>query len=85
MAVLTGLEPATIPQTTGYPTIGRQDLIIFADVTGVEPAPNCVTGRHLNHLTSHPYLSNRQDSNLRADASNAPEINHSSTTRYLFV
>ena len=24
-AVLTGLEPATIPQTTGYPTIGRQD------------------------------------------------------------
>ena len=25
LAVLTGLEPATIPQTTGYPTIGRQD------------------------------------------------------------
>ena len=30
---------------------------IFADVTGVEPAPNCVTGRHLNRLTSHPYFS----------------------------
>ena len=50
----TNIAVVTIPQTTGYPTIGRQDL-----------------------------LSNRQDSNLRADASNAPEINHSSTTRYL--
>ena len=29
---------------------------ILADVTGVEPAPNCVTGRHLNRLTSHPYF-----------------------------
>ena len=29
---------------------------LFADVTGVEPAPNCVTGRHLNRLTSHPYF-----------------------------
>jgi hypothetical protein len=28
VAVLTGLEPATIPQTTGYPTIGRQDLFL---------------------------------------------------------
>lgn len=27
-AVLTGLEPATIPQTTGYPTIGRQNLFV---------------------------------------------------------
>ena len=35
----------------------------FADVTGVEPAPNCVTGRHLNRLTSHPYLSKWWDSN----------------------
>ena len=31
-------------------------FLIFADVTGVEPAPNCVTGRHLNRLTSHPYF-----------------------------
>lgn len=29
LAVLTGFEPATIPQTTGYPTIGRQDLLRF--------------------------------------------------------
>ena len=37
---------------------------ILADVTGVEPAPNCVTGRHLNRLTSHPYfLSKWWDSN----------------------
>lgn len=34
IAVLTGLEPATIPQTTGYPTIGRQDLIIFCGRDG---------------------------------------------------
>ena len=84
-----GLEPTTIPQTTGYPTIERQDHILsrrwesnpltdgsrppvlitlvtsryLADVTGVEPAPNCVTGRHLNRLTSHPYLSGWLDSN----------------------
>ena len=28
LAVLTGFEPATFPQTTGYPTIGRQDLFL---------------------------------------------------------
>ena len=42
-------------------------LIYFpklADVTGVEPAPNCVTGRHLNRLPSHPYLMSEQASNL---------------------
>ena len=33
VAVLTGLEPATIPQTTGYPTIGRQDLFCREDRT----------------------------------------------------
>ena len=27
---------------------------ILAGMTGVEPAPNCVTGRHLNRLTSSP-------------------------------
>ena len=26
----------------------------LAGMTGVEPAPNCVTGRHLNRLTSSP-------------------------------
>ena len=39
------------------------ETVFFADVTGVEPAPNCVTGRHLNRLTSHPYLSKWWDSN----------------------
>jgi len=49
------------PKPPDLPT----DLLpeIFADVTGVEPAPNCVTGRHLNRLTSHPYLFKWWDSN----------------------
>lgn len=33
-------------------------LLILAGDTGVEPAPNCVTGRHLNRLTYRPKISN---------------------------
>ena len=48
LAVLTGFEPATFPQTTGYPTIGRQDL--FAVRTGFEPVTFAVTVRYCNQL-----------------------------------
>ncbi len=48
-----GFEPSiTAPKTVVLPLHHRG----MAVLTGVEPAPNSVTGRHLSRLTSGPYL-----------------------------
>ena len=73
-----------VPNSPLYQTELHLDIFSGPDGTRTRnhPADNGLS----YHWTTGPYiLSNRQDSNLRADASNAPEINRSSTTRYFLL